>query len=250
MQKNSENEQSYDNGFHPHEVHLKDNYKFYKKNIFIKFLRFISIMGTKFILFFPEKFVWGFKIKGKRNLKKQKKYVMVSNHTHPFDSFMIISSLYPKRIHYVTVLKSNMGFPIVSTFFKINGAVPIPDDLKLLKKFNRETENFLNKNGKIIVFPEASLVPFCDHIRPFMQGAFNFALSTDAPIIPVCFTYHKPKGLYKLTRKNKPCIHLNILEPYKIINLNSRKETTSKAALDLFNIISTYFNENSDYFKK
>ena len=29
MQKTEENEQVYDNGFHPKEVHLKDNYKFY-----------------------------------------------------------------------------------------------------------------------------------------------------------------------------------------------------------------------------
>ena len=45
-------------------------------------------------------------------------------------------------------------------------------------------------------------------------------------------------------------MHFNILPPYHIEDLGSRKETTNKMALDLFNIISKYYEENSDYFKK
>ncbi len=33
MMMQNENEHTYDNGFHPKEVHLKENYKFYNQNI-------------------------------------------------------------------------------------------------------------------------------------------------------------------------------------------------------------------------
>ncbi len=250
MEKTNENEHSYDNGFHPHEVHLKDNYKFYRKDLYFIIIRFILYTLTRFVLFFPRRLKWGYKVIGKKNLKGQKGYVLISNHTHPCDSLLIVTTLYPKRYHYITTLQSNMGFRLVSTYFRYGGAVPIPNDIKLLKKFNRDTIDVLNKNGKVIVFPEAALVPFCDHIRPFMQGAFNFAVAANTTIIPCCFTYHKPRGLYKLTRRKKPCIHFNILKPYHIEDLGSRKETTTKVSEDLYNIMSNYFNENSDYFKK
>ncbi len=250
MEKTNENEHTYDNGFHPHEVHLKDNYKFYRKDLYFRIIRCILVYLTKFFLFFPKKLVWGFKVVGKKNLKGQKGYVMICNHTHPSDSLDILTALYPRRTHYVTTLQSNMGFPLVSTYFRYGGAVPIPDDMKLFKKFNKETVELLKNNGRVLVFPEAALVPFCDHIRPFMQGAFNFAVSANSTIIPCCFTYHKPKGLYKLTRRKKPCMHFNILPPYHIMDMGSRKETTNKVSLDLYHLISDYFNKNSDYFSK
>ncbi len=249
MQKTEENEQTYDNGFHPHEVKLKESYKFYRKDPYFKFIRLIFIYLTKLFLFIPRHFVWGYKVVGKKNLKGQKSYVMICNHTHPFDSINILISLYPRRSHYMTTLQSNMGFPLVSTYFRYGGAVPIPEDMKLFKKFNKDTVELLKNKGRLIVFPEASLVPYCDHIRPFMQGAFSFAVTANSTIIPTCYTYHKPKGLYKLTRRKKPCMHFNILPPYHIEDMGSRKETTNKVTLDLFNIISNYYNENSDYFK-
>ena len=248
MQKTEENEQVYDNGFHPKEVHLKENYKFYRKDLYFKIVRTILYLITKFILFFPKKLVWGFKVVGKKNLKGKRNYVLISNHTHPCDSLMLITALYPTRSHYITTLQSNMGFGIVSTYFRYGGATPIPTDMKLFKRFNHDSIELLKNKGRLIMFPEASLIPFCDHIRPFMQGAFNFAVGANSIIIPCCFTYHKPKGFYKITRRKKPCIHFNILPSYTIKDLGSRKETTNKVAEDLYNILSDYFIKNSDYF--
>ena len=41
--KDTENIHSYDNGFHPKEVHLKDNYRIYRTNIFYKFFNKVAI---------------------------------------------------------------------------------------------------------------------------------------------------------------------------------------------------------------
>jgi len=68
--QNQENIHTYDNGFHPKEVKLKDNYKFYRKGIVIRSITRLLVWLVKLIIIIPNFFVWGFKVKGKKNLKK------------------------------------------------------------------------------------------------------------------------------------------------------------------------------------
>ncbi|MBQ9124280.1 MAG: 1-acyl-sn-glycerol-3-phosphate acyltransferase [Acholeplasmatales bacterium] len=248
-QKVNENEHTYDNGFHPKEVKLKENYKLYRYGFFYNIAHFIVISLTKFFLIFPKIFVWGFKTKGKKYKKHMKGSMIVSNHTHPCDALIIGSSLWYRSFN-VAVLQSNLGFGLVSTYFRLGGAVPIPEDKKLFKRFNTETVEHLKKGKNLLIYPEAALMPFCDHIRDFKSGAFQFAVMANCKIIPTVFTYHKPKGFYKLTRRKKPCIHYNILPPYTIKDMGNKRLTVETATKEIHEIMSNYFNEHSDYFKK
>ena len=242
-------EHTYDNGFHPRKVTLKNNYKFYPKNIFYKFGHFLTALLTRIFLIIPKVFVWGFRTKGRKYKKYAKGALLCSNHTHPLDALIIGSSFLTKTI-YLTTLQSNLGFPIVSRYFRLGGAVPIPEDPQLTISFHRQTLNLLKRNKESILFyPEAALIPFSDHIRPFHQGVFHYA-ADEKYILPILLTYHKPKGFYKLTRRKKPCIHLNYLPPYKVEKLNTRKETINKATNDVFKIMDEYFKKESDYFYK
>ena len=242
-----ENQHAYDNGFHPKEVHLKPNYKFYRTSIGYKIWNKTIIYLFKFIMFFPKFIFWGTRIKGKKNKKHVKGSMVVSNHVFPFDIFIILTSIPTKRI-YVTTLESNMGFGFVSTFFRDGGAVPIPTNTNLLLRFNRETPEMIKKGYNVLFYPEAALIPYCDHIRPMLTGAFHFAYSSTKKIIPTVITFHKPKGLYKLFRRNKPCIHYNYLEPYYMEDLGNKRLTIEKARKDVQQIITDYFIKNSDYY--
>lgn len=248
-QKVNENEHTYDNGFHPKEVVLKENYKLYRYGFLYKIAHFFIVMISKFILFFPKKLIWGFKIKGKKYKKYIKGSMIVANHTHPCDALLIACMMWNKSFN-IAVLQSNLGFGIVSTYFRLGGAVPIPEDKKLFKRFNTETVEHLKKGKNLLIYPEAALMPYCDHIREFKSGAFQFAVMANATIIPTVFTYHKPKGLYKLTRRKKPCIHYNILPPYTIKDMGNKRLTVETATQEVRQIMSNYFNENSDFFKK
>ena len=42
MMMQNENEHTYDNGFHPKEVHLKENYKLYNQNMFFRFFSMLT----------------------------------------------------------------------------------------------------------------------------------------------------------------------------------------------------------------
>lgn len=244
---NNENEHTYQT-VKAKKVVLKDNYNFFPKNFF---KRFFSRLFCKFCSFFafPFCFVFmGVRVKGRKNYHKTKKQgtIIISNHIHPMDSFLIAFSSFNHRT-YVTSLQSNLGLPFgMGWFIRSIGAVPIPEEPKQMIRFTRQFVDTLNKKRKIVIFPEAALHPFCDHIRPFKQGAFRFAILGDAVILPVVWTFHKPKGLYKLFRK-KPCLTLNYLEPYHINREGSRAQIAERANNDLFEIMSKFFNEHTNY---
>ncbi len=244
----NENEHTYDNGFHPKEVVLKPNYKFYNRNPFFLFFAWIILWLTRLWLIVP-RFLMGVRTTGRKNKRKVKGAIMISNHIHPLDAFFLVSTFYFQKV-YVTMLQSNLGFGIVSKYWRLAAAVPIPTDRHLLRKFNQETEQVLNKKKNILIYAEAALMPYCDHIRNFLPGAFHYAVAYDRPILPCCFTFHKPKGIYKLIRRKKPRIHCNILEPYYITHTDNRKNDIEKAREDVHKIIESYFIAHSDYFYK
>lgn len=241
---------TYDNGFHPKEVHLKQNYKLYRKGFFFKIGHVLTALLVKFFFWFPKTFVWNLKIVGKENVKELNGATLVSNHTHQLDALMYLSR-WPFKLTYVTMLESNLGFGIVSKFFRLGGAVPIPTDQRLFIKFVKETIKTVDEGHPVLIYPEAALVPYSDHIRPFKDGAFRFAFQTkNKKIVPMCLTYHKPKGIYKLTRRKKPCIKINILKPYYIKDLGNKKKSIELAEKEVHEILSEYFNTHSDYFFK
>ena len=246
MMMQNENEHTYDNGFHPKEVHLKENYKFYNQNIFFRFFSMLTKWFTRIWIIFPRIFL-GIHVKGRKNKRKVKGAIMVSNHIHQLDAFFLVTTMYYRKC-YVTMLESNLGFGIVSKYMRLAAAVPIPTERRLLRKFSEETGEILKKGRNVLFYPEAALMPYCDHIRNFLPGAFHYAVANERPILPCCFTFHKPKGIYKLFRRKKPVIHCNILEPYFIQPKETRKETIEQEKKEVHDIMESFFIKHSDYY--
>ncbi len=238
----------YDNGFHPKAVKLKQNYRFYRTNIFFRIWNKIWLYAITFVALFPKKLVWGYKITGKKNKKYAKGAVILQNHVHQLDGGSILPTFRHKKI-FITMLETNLGFGFISHIFRNCGAVPIPTSPCMFKRFYRKTVGVLNKGYNVVFYPEAKLYPYCDHIREFQSGAFRIAYHTDKKIIiPTVTTYHKPRGLYKLTRGKKPCFHYNILEPYYIKDLGNKRLSIDTACKEVQEIMTNFFINNSDYF--
>lgn len=226
----------YDNGFKPKNVKIKDNYNFYPSSIIYNIFNFIFLLLTKILIIIP-KLLMGFKVYGKNNLKDINNAVFISNHVHFMDAFLIGTSIFPKRL-YCTTIKSNLGFSFISKYFRICGAVPIPNILNQKKRFLTQSISTLKSNS-ILFFPEVSLIPFCNKIREFDTGAFNIAIKSNSLIVPIILTFHKPKGIYKFIRR-KPLVHLNILKPYKPTDKEIAKN-------ELYEIMNSYFLAFSDF---
>ncbi len=240
-----ENEHTYDNGFHPKEVVLKENYKFYNKNIFFRFLSMLTVWFTRLWILVPR--LWmGVKVYGRKNKRKEKGVILISNHIHPLDAFFLATTFYFRKV-YVTMLQSNLGFGLASRYMRIAAAVPIPTERRQLRRFNEQTRMALEKGKNILFYPEAALMPYCNHIRNFLPGAFHYAVLYDRPIVPCCYTFHKPKGIYKLLRGKKPVVHFHILEPYYIKHSDNRNETIQRTTEEVHKIISDFFLSHNEY---
>ncbi len=252
MEDNKEKVATYDENLHTFKtieakkVYLDDDYYFFKqpwyKRLLNKILMFLVMIFSQPFA----RFALGYRLKGKKNLKGIKGAIIVANHIHPIDAFVLCSAFYPKKI-FQTMLQTNLGLP-GGKILRSLGGIPIPDRRNLLDRFMKELVWAIEKRGKkVVVYPEAALVPYSNSIREFKKGAFRFATLADAPIVPMVWTYHKPKGLLKLFKK-KPCLHLTVLKPYNIERCEKKHETIDKALNEVHEIMNKHFQENCETF--
>lgn len=209
-------------------VKLKENYDYFNLKWYRSFFsRICTFLVLLIVKIFVAPIFFGFRVKNKKILKAAKKekkgYIFISNHIHPMDAFLSGSAILTKRLHY-TMLMTNLGLPVVGKILKFLGGAPIPDKRQFLHEFRDQLKTVLDKGAWVAVYPEAVLEPYCDHIRPFEKGAVRFALDNDVDILPMVYVLKKPRGLYRLY-KRKPVLHLHILEPYKMVIKDNKRET-------------------------
>lgn len=194
------------------DINFDAGYPYVDKSFKARLQSFLIYLGIFTLVFFLHPFCFGLKIKGKKNLKGYKKAfrngaMTISNHVYRWDFLAIVQALH--RRLWVPAKKENIcgkdGFLIRSV-----GGIPIPFGASAMKAFNTALEELHKKKQWFHFFPESSSWPYYEPIRPFFKGAFSIAYNFDLPIIPMAFSYRKPKGLLKLFLKDKPAITLNI----------------------------------------
>lgn len=165
------------------------------------------------ILAILNKVCFGFKIIGKENLKQLKGgKVTISNHVHYLDCTMVGLSNLPHKTFF-TSLQSNFKIPIVRQLITLLNTIPIPKDFSCKKSFLTSLYTLLQKGKTIHFYPEGSLWPYHKKIRHFKKGAFDLAVHSQVPIVPMVFQFVEPTGILHNFLKTKPCIQLKILEP-------------------------------------
>ena len=138
------------------------------------------------------------------------------------DCAMIALSIFP-RVPYFLTLQSNLQIPFIKYLVMLLRGVPIPRN-KSGKEKMVNTINKLLKKGEVVgIYPEGHLIPYCDTIREFKDGAFNFSVKNSVPIIPIVFTYREVDDIRRFIKK-KPFITLTILNP-EYPNLEVSKES-------------------------
>lgn len=208
----SENEDIIHN-WEPCEFKIEEDYKFVENgNIFYYLFYYVIVVP---ILWIVNKIIYGLKIEGKENIKNIKTgAISVSNHVLILDCSMIGLALAPRKIYYTT-REGSFKIPFVRKLIKILGAIPIPTGTKNKENFIKQIKEALY-SGKIIHFyPEASMWPYHDKIRNFKNGAFNLAIKSDVPVIPIVITFRNPRGIRKIFKRKKD-VTLKILEPIKL----------------------------------
>lgn len=199
-----------------HDVDLEHNYPFLDKSPKAQLGNFLIYMGI-FCLVFPLNILrYGLKIKGKKNIRKNKKMfkngaITISNHVYRWDYLAVLQAVKFRRMWFPA-----RGLQVKGADAKLvrgAGGIPIPETISALKSFNQAFDELHSKKKWIHVFPESCRWDFYQPIRPFKKGAFTFSYKYDLPIIPMVISYRKPTGLRKLINPKQPLITLTVGEP-------------------------------------
>ena len=214
--------------YEPLEFNIDENYQYINDGKIFSFFSNLLYYGIAFpILTILNKIVYDLKIEGKENIKNlQSGAISVSNHVLILDCTMIGLAFGLKKV-YFTTREGSFKIPFIRKLIKLLRAIPIPTEIKNRECFTNQLNQALQE-GKIIHFyPEQALWPYCDRLRNFKNGAFNFAISNKVPVVPIVITFRKPSGIRKLFKK-KDDVTVKILKPIKCIDEENKKESIEK----------------------
>ena len=123
------------------------------------------------------------RVVGKEYMNTPGAKVYASNHTSFFDVLPLMSGL---GVPYRFVAKSEVHkMPFIGTFLRKMGHLSfVRADANSRRDAIEQMEAMLRSGESVFVFPEGTFVPE-DGVRPFQLGAFNAAVVTGAPIVPV-----------------------------------------------------------------
>ena len=160
------------------------------------------------------KVIYDLKIEGRENIQEiEEGAISISNHVLVLDCAMVGLAFGKRKIYYTTQEES-FQIPFVRKLIKLLRAIPIPKKIENKNNFIKEINELLYKNTIVHFYTEATLIPYCENIRTFKNGAFNIALKNNCNIIPTVFIFRDPQGIRKIFKRKKD-VTLKILKPIK-----------------------------------
>ena len=226
-----------------HEVIIDENYPFLDKSFKFWFMRRLMHLGI-YVITFPLSYLrFGLKVEGRHILRKHKKLfkdgaMTVSNHVHRWDILFVLNAV-RFRMMYFPAWKENLQGPDEG-FIRLAGGIPVPNEISLIKQFNKAFDEIHEKKIWMHVYPESCRFDYFQPIRPFKKGVFTLAQRYNLPLIPIAFSYRKPSFPFTLVnfvrslrgKQKLPMITLRIGEPILMDQNLSRKEAILKLRKD------------------
>ena len=154
---------------------------------------------------------WPVTIRGRERIDPNETYVMVANHL----SLLDILVLFRLFTHFKWVSKiENFRVPCIGWNMRMNRYIPLRrGDRASVVEMMRLCRETLAEGSSIMMFPEGTRSP-TGKMRAFKPGAFELALESKRPILPIVLTGTSnalPKRGFVLQGRHP--IEINVLEP-------------------------------------
>lgn len=181
------------------------------------------------LLLFPLMILFPTRVKGRKNVLKKGKMIMVANHQTNFDAILVGTRVLNRRFWFMA--KSELfKNKFLSAFYRGLDMYPVnrkQNDIKAVKT----TLRLLNENKALCIFPEGTRLE-TEEVNEVKNGVALFALKTKSPIVPSIFV-KKPR----LFRFNTYIIG----EPFTLSEMPEFKDKPiNKESLNLASAIISY----------
>jgi 1-acyl-sn-glycerol-3-phosphate acyltransferase len=158
--------------------------------------------------------LWPVTIRGRERIDPDTTYVFVANHL----SLLDILVLFRLFTHFKWVSKlENFNVPFIGWNMRLNGYIPLRrGDKESVRKMMAASMRALESGSSIMMFPEGTRSR-TGELQPFKPGAFDLALRTRSPILPIVVegTHHAlPKRGFVLRGRHP--INITVLEPIRV----------------------------------
>lgn len=230
------------------DIEFNENYKFITNNIFARIANRLLWIFATVILGATSYALYGIKIRGRKNIRKaikrNKGIVTIANHCMIMDSPFCAFAMNPYQIWLPTV-EETLKIPKIRFIVKALHAIPIPSNARGLAKFGKTCEKLLYKGKIVHFFPEGALWPWYTKLRPFKAGAFRFATTCDAAILPIAITFRPRTWFWRLFGR-KPLVSLNVLEPLTSNKIYKQKAATKDLLQRSYDAMSQFITPTTE----
>lgn len=162
------------------------------------------------------------RVTGRRNLRGIKSAIVTCNHVNKLDSLACMHALRGRRFK-VTVADFNNQKGRLGEYMRAAGILPFSSSMAAMRNFNKSISYYLKKGTYILFFPERSEWWCYEKPRPYMDGAYHYAITNNVPVIPIFITFKKTGRNYDNGIEKRQFI-VNILEPiYPDYNLTKKE---------------------------
>ena len=120
--------------------------------------------------------------------------ITVSNHTTFLDPVKIGTLALPNIISQ-TLLEATVEFPVLGTFTRMLGGVPIPRGKTGYRKIIEMCEYSFEYRPYLHFYPEGECYLYNQQIKNFKTGAFRIAAELDLPVVPIVTVFSD--GLFR-----------------------------------------------------
>jgi 1-acyl-sn-glycerol-3-phosphate acyltransferase len=145
---------------------------------------------TLLLVLLVNRLIFRLKIEGREQLERVSSGLLVSNHTLVLDPGIIAQVLRPQRT-YFTMLEETACIPLLGTFVRLLGAIPIPAGALAMRTLERAIRTDLRDLPFVHIFPEGECYLWNQEIKDFQLGAFYLACRLNLPIVPVTTVLHR-----------------------------------------------------------
>ena len=139
--------------------------------------------------------------------------ITVSNHTTFLDPVKITGLAIPRLI-FQTMLEATVEYPVLGTYTRLLGGVPIPRGRAGYRKVFDICERAFKYRPYLHFYPEGECYLYNQQIREFKSGAFKIAAELDLPVVPLVTVFSEgPFKPWSFWGRSLPLETLVVLEP-------------------------------------